>query len=168
MLKKISLGLLAILVLIQFIKPAANVSAGPQANAIGNKYPMNDVVKNALAVACNDCHSNNTKYPWYSSIQPVSWFLANHVNDGKRHLNFDEFLVYEPKKMDHKLEELIESQEEGWMPISSYTLIHKDAILNADQKKAIIDYAKEVKAAVGYVPTAEDLAKEKQRKEGME
>jgi hypothetical protein len=125
---------------------------------------MNDVVKNALAVACNDCHSNNTRYPWYSSIQPVSWFLANHVNDGKRHLNFDEFLSYEPKRMDHKMEELIESQEEGWMPISSYTLIHKDAILNADQKKAIIDYAKEVKAAVGYVPTAEDLEREKERK----
>jgi hypothetical protein len=86
------------------------------------------------------------------------------VNDGKRHLNFDEFLSYEPKRMDHKLEELIESQEEGWMPISSYTLIHKDAILNADQKKAIIDYAKEVKAAVGYVPTAEDLEREKERK----
>ena len=168
MLKKITLGLLAILVLIQFIKPAANVSSGPQTNAIGNKYPMSDVVKNALAVACNDCHSNNTRYPWYSSIQPVSWFLANHVNDGKRHLNFDEFLAYEPKKMDHKLEELIESQEEGWMPISSYTLIHKDAVLNAEQKKAIIDYAKEVKAAVGYVPTAEDLAKEKERQKEKE
>ncbi|HQF29743.1 MAG TPA: heme-binding domain-containing protein, partial [Bacteroidia bacterium] len=76
--------------------------------------------------------------------------------------------AYEPKKMDHKLEELIESQEEGWMPISSYTFIHKDAILNAEQKKAIIDYAKEVKAAVGYVPTAEDLAKEKERQKEKE
>lgn len=164
MLKKIALGILAILVLIQFIKPTQNLAEGVQPNAIGNKYPMPDVVKNALAVACNDCHSNNTRYPWYSSIQPVSWYLANHVNDGKRHLNFDEFLTYEPKRMDHKLEELIESQEEGWMPISSYTLIHKDAVLTSDQRKAIVDYAKSVRAQVGYVPTAEDLEKERERK----
>ncbi len=164
MLKKITLGLIVILAIIQFIKPAQNRASEQQPNSITIKYPATEVVKNALAVACNDCHSNNTRYPWYASIQPISWFLADHVKDGKRHLNFDEFLTYEPKRMDHKLKELIESQEEGWMPISSYTFIHKDALLNADQKKAILDYAKEVRAAVGYVPTADDLEKEKARK----
>lgn len=164
MLRKIVLVLLGVLVLIQFVKPAQNSAAESQTNAITNKYPMSDVVKNALAVACNDCHSNNTRYPWYSSIQPVSWYLADHVKDGKRHLNFDEFLSYDAKRMDKKLKEIIESQEEGWMPISSYTFIHGDAKLSTDQKKAIVDYAKEVRAAVGYVPTAEDLERERERK----
>ena len=119
-------------------------------------------VKASLQKACFDCHSNNTKYPWYAEIQPVGWYLTNHVRDGKRHLNFDEFMTYNAKKADHKMEELIESQTEGWMPMDSYTLIHKEAILTADEKNAIIAYAKSVRASVGYVNTENKESGEKE------
>jgi len=82
---------LGTLVVIQFIKPAPNQSAGPQVNYIGNKHEVPANVKTILDKACMDCHSNNTRYPWYASIQPLAWWLADHVKDGKKHLNFDEY-----------------------------------------------------------------------------
>jgi hypothetical protein len=148
MIKKILLALLVILVIIQFIKPDKNVSAGEQPNAIATKYTVPDTVASLLAVACEDCHSNNTKYPWYSEVQPVAWWLNDHVVDGKKHFNLDEFTAYSLKRQDHKLEELIESQEDHWMPLESYTFVHRDAKLSDSQKKILIDWAKDLRTQI--------------------
>jgi hypothetical protein len=150
--KKILLGLLAVLVIIQFIKPEKNISATPSVNSIHNKFPANEETMQILKTACNDCHTNNTVYPWYANIQPVAWWLDSHVDDGKRHLNFDEFLTYKLKKQDHKLEELIESQEDHWMPLDSYTWIHKDAKLNETQRLALVNWAKETRLKIQSDP----------------
>jgi hypothetical protein len=98
-------------------------------------------VETSLKKACYDCHSNNTRYPWYAEVQPVAWYLDHHVQEGKGELNFDAFLTYPYKKQDHKLEELIETQQEGSMPLTSYTLIHRDAKLTQQQRQEIIDWA---------------------------
>ena len=150
--KKILLGLLAVLVIIQFIKPEKNVSATSSVNSIHNKFPANEETMQILKTACNDCHTNNTVYPWYANIQPVAWWLDSHVDDGKKHLNFDEFLTYKLKKQDHKLEELIESQEDHWMPLDSYTWIHKDAKLDEKQRLALVNWAKETRLKIQSDP----------------
>jgi len=143
MLKKITYGLLAVFVIIQFIRPSRNASAGPYKNDITNQFPMNKEVETALQKSCYDCHSNQTKYPWYSMVQPVGWWLQHHIDEGKEHLNFHEFLAYDQKKQDHKLEEIEESVRDGWMPLESYSWIHKDAKLNEKEKTVILAWVKE-------------------------
>lgn len=141
MIKKILLAIGVILIIIQFIKPEKNIALGAQPNAISTKYTVPDTVNQLLSVACKDCHSNNTVYPWYSNIQPVAWWLDDHVKEGKRKFNLDEFTTYTLKRQDHKLEELIESQEDHWMPLDSYTWIHRDAALTDAQRKVLVDWA---------------------------
>lgn len=149
--KKFLITLVFIFGVLQLIRPSKNLGSVNPVNSIEAKLPMPAIVKSSMQKACFDCHSNNTRYPWYFDIQPLGWYLTNHVRDGKRHLNFDEFMTYNAKKMDHKMEELVESQTEGWMPLESYTSIHSDAKLSQEEKNAIIDYAKKIRAAVGYI-----------------
>jgi hypothetical protein len=98
-----------------------------------------------------DCHSNNTIYPWYSHIQPAAWWMNNHVKDGKKDLNFDEFLTYTKKKQFKKMEETIELVKEGEMPLKSYTWIHNDAKLTEAEKTALTDWATGVQKGLGFV-----------------
>ena len=141
MLKKILIGLAVVLVAIQFYRPAQNVSSGPASNNIGNTYAVPEDVKAILSKACNDCHSNNTAYPWYASIQPVAAWLDHHIEEGKGELNFDEFLSYKPRKAHHKMEEVNEMVKEGEMPLESYTWIHKDAVLTEAEKLALANWS---------------------------
>lgn len=142
MLKKILLGLGAILVIIQFIRPEKNLS-DDQTYAVATKYAVPDNVKNTLKVACDDCHSNKTEYPWYANIQPVAWFLDHHVTDGKRHLNFSNFTSRPVAYQNHKFEETIEMIKENEMPLPSYTYfgLHSGAKLTEDQKQILIKWA---------------------------
>jgi Haem-binding domain len=141
MIKKIALLLLAALVIIQFFKPDRNISTVASANDITNKYAVPASVQEILKTSCYDCHSNNTVYPWYANIQPVAWWLADHVNEGKKELNFSEFTTYSPKKAHHKLEEVIEQTKEGEMPLQSYTIIHQNTKLNESQKLELATWA---------------------------
>lgn len=146
MVKKILLIAVILIVLIQFFKPEKNISASPQPMAIGSRYAVPQEVSSILKTACNDCHSNNTRYPWYNNIQPFAWFLSYHVKDGKKELNFDEFSSYSPKKQDHKLEEVIEMIQEGEMPLTSYKLVHRDAKLSKEDQQKLIDWARGIRA----------------------
>jgi hypothetical protein len=112
-------------------------------------------VKTILNKACMDCHSNNTRYPWYNNIQPVAFWLANHVDEGKEELNFSEFKTYKLKRQDHKLEEVVEMIQEGEMPLSSYTITHGDAKLTESEKQLLINWANEGRKALG-VPQEEE------------
>ncbi len=97
-------------------------------------------IQNIIKSSCYDCHSNTTEYPWYTNLAPVSWWIKHHINEGREHLNFSEWANYTDKKADHKLEECIEMIEEGEMPMSSYTFIHKESKLNAEQKLILINW----------------------------
>ena len=96
------LVLLFIFIAIQFYRPAKNKATGPFPNNIANKYPIPADVDTILKASCNDCHSNNTTYPWYAEIQPLRWWLDGHINEGKRGLNFDEYLSYFSRKSREK------------------------------------------------------------------
>jgi hypothetical protein len=141
MIKKIAYILLAALVIIQFIRPARNISTTASANHISKKYTVSSNVNSVLEKACYDCHSNNTVYPWYANIQPVGFWLDDHVNEGKGELNFDEFMTYSPKKARHKMEEVIDQVKEGEMPLNSYTWIHKNSILTQEEKTELTAWA---------------------------
>lgn len=141
MLKKILLFLLAALVVIQFIHPKRNKAEGPRPNYIGNAFPVPEDVKSIMAKACNDCHSNNTRYPWYSKLQPADWWMDKHVKDGKKHINYDEYTNRPLRYQYHKMEETIEMVKEGEMPLNSYTWTHKDARLTKDEKNKIMGWA---------------------------
>jgi hypothetical protein len=144
MFKKIMLVLLAALVVIQFIHPKKNIVEGPQANYIGNVYAIPGDVKTILAMACNDCHTNNTTYPWYANFQPVHWWLDKHVRDGKKHINYDEYTNRPLRYQFHQMEETIEMVKEGEMPLNYYTWTHKDAKLTEEEKAKITGWAQSV------------------------
>ena len=141
MAKKITYALLAILVIIQFIKPKRNVASEMSVNDIEKHYNVPENIKKTFSKACRDCHSNNTVYPWYANIQPVAWWLNDHIQDGKKHFNLSEFATYPPKRADHKLEELIESQTDHWMPLASYMKLHAEARLTQAESQEVVDWA---------------------------
>lgn len=149
--KRILIALLVIFILIQFVRPNTNVHPGVQPNSILNKYPASPQVTGILQKACYDCHSNNTRYPWYNHIQPVAWWMNDHVKDGKKELNFDEFLTYTAKRQSKKMDETQEMVKEGKMPLNSYTWIHKDAKLTQEEKNALLNWASGVEKDLGVV-----------------
>ena len=142
--KTIGWLLLIPLVAIQFFHPTKNIHEGDQLNAISKKFPMPADVKMILDKACMDCHSNNTRYPWYNNIQPVAWWLNNHVIDGKKELNFDEYINRRPRFQYRRMEQTIDLIKKGEMPLDSYTWTHKDAILSEEEKTKLFDWAQSV------------------------
>jgi hypothetical protein len=133
-------ALLIVFIIIQVFRPKRNIQEGVSENDISKKYTVPDSVQQILKVACYDCHSNNTRYPWYANIQPVAWWLDNHIKDGKSEINFSEFSSYSPRKQFKKLKDTKEQLDEGEMPLPSYTIIHKDAILDSAKKNLIIKW----------------------------
>lgn len=109
-----------ILIAIQFIRPKKNIETSVQKSDIRIKYNVPRNVISILEKACYDCHSNNSRYPWYTYIQPIAWITAHHIEEGKRELNFSEFGTYSLKKSNHKLEEVEETVHQREMPIKSY------------------------------------------------
>lgn len=136
-LRRILVILLIALIVIQFFRPAKNVSRQVDEYGISAKYLIAPQVHDALKVACYDCHSNNSAYPWYWHIQPVAWFMDNHIQEGKRHLNFSIFGTYPIGRQYKILENISREVKEGDMPLSSYTLIHRNAVLSDSMNLAI-------------------------------
>lgn len=140
--KKILLVILIILIAIQFIQPARNKNGQVLPTAVSKMYSLPENVQATLKTACYDCHSNNTQYPWYADVQPVRWVLDRHIKEGKEELNFSEFGVYSGRRQINKLKAIANSIHDGNMPLSSYTLMHKNARLSAAEKISIIDWAR--------------------------
>ena len=104
-------------------------------------YAVPDTVMNLLKVACYDCHSNNTHYPWYSNWQPFALYLNKHITEGKKELNFDEFGNYTSRQQKSKLKSIASQLEDNEMPLKSYKLLHSKARLNDNEKLLIINWA---------------------------
>lgn len=102
--------------------------------------------------SCSDCHSHKTTYPWYSNISPASLFLASHIRDGRRHLNFSVWNTYDKKKKSHKMEEIQEQVEGGIMPLGSYLWVHRDAVLSESDARALVDWTVKVREDLAAAP----------------
>lgn len=144
MIKKILLILLLGLIVIQFFHPKRNKTTADQPYAIGKKYPIPEDVNHILTVACYDCHSNNTRYPWYSHVQPVDWWMTGHINGAKKDLNFDEYTNKSPRYQYNKMKGAIDEVKKGDMPLNSYLWIHKDAKLSDEEKNKLFAWANSV------------------------
>ncbi|MFT5886393.1 MAG: hypothetical protein ACI9IP_002860 [Arcticibacterium sp.] len=162
MTKKILYGLLAILFIIQLVRPEQNLSEETSVNDISAKYVVPKDVKSILSKACTDCHSNNTVYPWYANVQPIAWYLDDHIRDGKKHFDMSEFFAYEPWRAYHKLEELEEEVKENKMPLDDYVRIHEAAELSEEEKMLLISWSKGIRAEMAADSTI-DITRPKKK-----
>ena len=116
--------------LMQFARPAQTNPRADEARAMDAHLHVTPEVQAIFARACNDCHTNQTRWPWYSQVAPVSWWLTDHVNHGRKHLNFSDWARLNPREADYMLGDICELAKRGIMPLSSYTLMHRDAVLS--------------------------------------
>ena len=145
LLKIIGLVLLVVLVGLQFFPARSNQNTIVPSTDFVKTYKVPEQVAQMLYTSCYNCHSNNTDYPWYSRVQPVGWFLENHISKGKEELNFSEFGSYSGRRQQSKLTSMISQVEDDKMPLASYTFIHSDARLSAVNKKNLVDFLKTLK-----------------------
>ena len=139
-LKWLALVVVIVLIGLQFVRPARTNPAVDQSQTIHARLQVNPQVAAIMDRACQDCHSNNTRWPWYSNVAPVSWFVIDHVNHARSHLNFSEWGSLDNRQAVKKLEEICEEVEDGVMPLESYTYIHWSAKLSPEDKKALCEW----------------------------
>jgi hypothetical protein len=131
---------IAILLLIQLIRIDTTNKSTDNAMDFTVRSGADENISVMVRAACYDCHSNETIYPWYAQIAPVSWWIGNHVNEGREHLNFSEWTAYDTEKQKHKLEECVEMIRAGEMPMKSFTWLHPEARLSDEQKQELIGF----------------------------
>ena len=146
--KKIVILLPVVLVAIQFIQPAHNKSGQVMQMDISKVFLIPPLVDTLLKTSCYDCHSNNTEYPWYANLQPVGWILNRHIQGGKIELNFSNFGSYSIRRQESKLKSIASQVNNGVMPPSSYTWMHKNAKLSKENTALIIDWANKAKDSI--------------------
>ena len=149
---KIIIGVIILLIIIQFIRPKRNTGDALGRNDFTHEIQTPDSIMSILKVSCFDCHSNHTEYPWYAEINPVSWWLSNHVNEGKKELNFSEFVTYNERRANKKLDEIAKQLKEHEMPLSSYIFLHPDAKLNEQQIISLVKWTEAAKEEIKNRP----------------
>ena len=142
MLKYIIGGLVVVGLGIQLITVNTEIEAVESSQDFIIQTNAPDEVAEILKTSCYDCHSNETNYPWYSNVAPISWWVGDHIKEGREELNFSAWGTFSEKRKKKKLHEIEEEVEEGEMPLSSYTLTHSDADLSDDQKEVLISWVK--------------------------
>ena len=145
------IAILVVFVIIQFVQPQHNKSDKVLPTDITKTINVPDKVLDVFKNSCYDCHSNNTRYPWYVYVQPMGWILANHIKNGKANLNFSEFGSYSKRKQANKLKSIGLSVNDGSMPLPSYTIMHTDAKLSEENKKLITDWVANTKDSIDVI-----------------
>ena len=145
--KRIVLSFLVILfgliILAQFFQPEKNNGERDILTDLFQNASINDTLKTLLTNSCYDCHSNRTIYPLYSKISPISWYLYDHIKVGKESLNFSKWGSYPANEKISQLVDIGEILSDGEMPLKSYLLIHKNAILSKEEIQWIVNWTEE-------------------------
>lgn len=142
--KLLKIGMIVLAVVffgLQFVRPDFSNPAVTESETLFAILTPPDNIREVITRSCADCHSNETKYPWYSQIQPSAWFLKDHIDEGRRELNFSVWKSYEPRRQRKKLVEICEQVNAGEMPLPSYLWIHRDAVMTADQSRLLCEWA---------------------------
>ena len=142
-------------VAIQFVNRPEKIAEPVTENDIIELLNVNTEMAGLLKDACYYCHSNQPKYPWYANVAPVSWTIAEHIEDGRDELNFSEWGTYSKRRRDHKLEEMVEEVEVGNMPLPNYVLLHPEANLTAEQFDMLKAWVSEMRAQIAQEPDGE-------------
>ena len=132
--------LVVCLIIAQFFGPAKTNPASDATQAIESRLQVTPPVAAILDRSCIDCHSNKTRWPWYSNVAPVSWFVINHVIEGRQNLNFSEWGRYTQSDVDGLLKQMCREVKAGAMPLSSYTPLHPGSSLSPDDVKTLCDW----------------------------
>ena len=135
------LVVVVLFVAVQFVRPAKTNPSSEQSLSIENHTQVSPTVASIFDRSCNDCHSNKTRWPWYSNVAPVSWFVINHVNEGRSDMNLSEWGKLDRNRQRRRLEDICEMVESGEMPLSSYTPLHPGSKLTQADVKAICDWS---------------------------
>jgi hypothetical protein len=125
---------------IQLIRPARTNPPSDPARALAASVALPPDAAHVLARACGDCHSNDTRWPWYSNIAPVSWFVVDHVNHGRRHFNYSDWAKYDREERERLLKNVCTLARKGEMPIASYTWVHREARLSDEDVQALCEW----------------------------
>jgi len=140
-LKGVAVSLALLLAASQFVRPARTNPPEEPGRALEQHVAVPPEVAEVLGRACADCHSHRTEWPWYSNVAPVSWFVIDHVNHGRRHLNFSDWARYEPRESADLLSHICHEARVGTMPLDSYTLLHPRARLTPRDVQTLCDWA---------------------------
>jgi heme-binding protein len=155
-LKIILYSLGAILIVMQFFRiDKTNPPVDPTLDMMNAVQAPNEI-KQIIKTSCYDCHSNESTYPWYTNVAPVSWWVKGHINEAREEMNFSEWGSFTLKRKDHKLEELVEEIDEKEMPLTSYLILHGEAKLSSEQRSQLINWAKKLRQDLGYVGEDDD------------
>lgn len=130
---------------IQLIPTSLNQSDIIPKEDIIQYYNPPEEISTMLKNSCYDCHSNNTAYPWYNKIQPISWLLQGHIDKAKEELNFSNFKTYSKRKQKSKLKSIISQIEDNEMPLKGYVLMHKNAKLSDKDETVLTNWIEKIK-----------------------
>jgi len=130
------------LVVIQFFRPDKTVATSMTADDINKKMQIPANIQGIFKRSCYDCHSNETKWPWYSAVAPVSWVIADDITKGRAKMNFSEWGKMKESKQEQRLSDICEQIKEDKMPLPKYLLLHKDNTLSKAEKDTIYGWVK--------------------------
>jgi hypothetical protein len=142
----------------QFVRPEQRSARATDADFIARYRPPAEVAS-MLRAGCYDCHSDETRYPWYAEVQPVGWWLKDHIEEAKRELNFSEFGSYRVRRVYRKFEEMAEQVDKGEMPLASYRLMHGDADFTPAQKERFVAWVGAMRDSIKSATPADSLAR---------
>jgi hypothetical protein len=148
--RKTAYVVLIVFLIIQVIRPERNNGLADGPKDITHFVQVPDSIQHILKTSCYDCHSNHTVYPWYSLINPVGLWLRDHINDGKKAINFSDLSGFTKKKLDHRMGDITETVEKGEMPLDTYTFIHRYAKLDSGQINMIKAWVVSARKEIGY------------------
>jgi hypothetical protein len=140
--KKVLIALIAFLVVIQIFQPRrTNPPVVPSRSLAAHVHVPEDVYA-ALVHSCGDCHSNETHWPWYSHVAPLSWVITDDVNEGRRHMDLEDWeALVDPKQANDRLVGICEEIKEKGMPPFSYRLVHDDFRLKPQEIASICSWS---------------------------
>lgn len=134
---------------LQFLRPNFVNPPIIESNTLESDLNVPNEVNAILQRSCKDCHTNKTNYPWYANIQPIGWYLANHIEEGRRELNFSEWKNFSNQRKRRKLKEICEEVESREMPLRSYLLVHREAWLSDEDIRILCEWTK---AEIAKIP----------------
>ena len=146
LLKWVVIVIACLFVVVQFKRPARTNPPVDPSQTIEALTQMTPAVSAILDRSCRDCHSNRTVWPLYTNVSPVSWFIADHVNEGRRNLNLSEWGKYDKDRQAKKLQQMCDLAQDGVMPLSVYTPLHAGSKPTADDIKVLCAWTESERA----------------------
>ena len=137
------IGFLVAFIAAQAFRPErTNPPSTPGASLLAHATPE---VAGILNRACRDCHSNDTRWPWYTNVAPTSWFVADHVNHGREHFNYSQWTSIDEDEQDKLLGAMCSLSQRGRMPLPSYLIVHRDAKVSPDDVKTLCAWTEKMR-----------------------